>query len=72
MRRFMNFVAGAFCGALVGSVVALLLAPYAGDELRQQVAGRFETLQQDMNEAYRARRAQLEAELEALRERGTS
>lgn len=72
MRRFMNFVAGAFCGALVGSVVALLLAPYAGDELRQRFSDRVETLQEDMNAAYRARRAQLEAELEALRERGSA
>lgn len=72
MRRFMNFVAGAFCGALVGSVVALLLAPTAGDELRQRFSDRVGTLQEDMNAAYRARRAQLEAELEALRERGSA
>lgn len=72
MRRFFNFVAGAFCGALVGSVAALLLAPYSGDELRQRATNQFDALQKEMNEAYEARRAQLEAELEALRQRGAS
>jgi gas vesicle protein len=72
MRRFFNFVAGAFCGALVGSVAALLLAPESGEQLRRRAAEQFESLQREMNDAYAARRAQLEAELEALRQRGTS
>lgn len=69
MRRFTNFVAGAFCGALVGSVLALLLAPSSGLELRQRAVDRIDTLRSEMDDAYRTRRAQLEAELESLRER---
>jgi hypothetical protein len=69
MRRFMNFTLGAFCGALVGSVVALMLAPSSGEELRSTAAGRVKALQSEMTDAYDARRAQLEAELEALRRR---
>ena len=69
MRRFTNFVSGAFFGALVGSVLALLIAPYSGNELRDRAVGRFESLQEEMNNAYRARRAQLEAELDAFRQR---
>ena len=34
MSRFSAFTVGAICGALVGSVAALLLAPSAGEELR--------------------------------------
>jgi gas vesicle protein len=68
MRRMMNFMAGAFCGALVGSVVALLLAPYAGEDLRERASERFESLRDEMNTAYRARRQQLEHELASLRE----
>ncbi|MBI5052046.1 MAG: YtxH domain-containing protein, partial [Chloroflexi bacterium] len=41
MQRTFSFIAGAFCGALVGSVAALLLAPMSGREL--QVMGRTRT-----------------------------
>lgn len=52
MREFTNdgtagnggFVIGILCGAAVGAALALLLAPKAGSELRQQIAdsaGRF-------------------------------
>lgn len=68
MRRFFNFVAGAFIGAIFGSLAALLLTPYSGNRLREQFNDRLEGLRTEMNTAYQARRAQLEAELEALRE----
>ena len=68
MRRFSNFVAGAFLGALLGSVAALLLTPYSGNRLREQASHRLDGLREEMNTAYQARRAQLEAELEALSE----
>ena len=70
MRRFTNFVSGAFFGALVGSVLALLITPYSGSELRDRAVDRVQSLQQEMNDAYRARRAQLEAELESYRRGG--
>ncbi|MDX1600088.1 MAG: YtxH domain-containing protein [Anaerolineales bacterium] len=70
MRRIMNFMAGLFFGALVGSVTALLLAPASGDELKERMNQRVEGLRDEMTEAYEARRAQLEAELETLRQRG--
>lgn len=70
MRRFTSFIAGAFWGALVGSVLALLLTPKSGDQLKQDVSQRVQGLRDDMSEAYEVRRAQLEAELEAMRQRG--
>ena len=67
MRRFMTFLAGTICGALVGAVTALLLAPYAGEDLRSRAMERIEGFRDEIREAYTTRVAQLEAELEALR-----
>jgi len=67
MRRFMAFLTGSLCGALIGAVAALLLAPYSGGELRQRTRQRLDTFRDDVREAYEARREQLEAELESLR-----
>jgi gas vesicle protein len=72
MRRMMNFMAGAFFGALVGSIAALLLAPYAGQDLRTRASERFGSLRDEMNTAYRARRQQLEQELASMREGDTA
>jgi gas vesicle protein len=60
-------LAGTVCGALVGAIAALLLAPYSGQELRDQMGQRARHIRDDIREAYDSRRAQLEAELEALR-----
>ena len=67
MRRFTNFLTGVIFGALVGAVTALLLAPSSGEELRSRARERFDDLTDDVREAYNARVAQLEPELEALR-----
>ncbi|HCB01263.1 MAG TPA: YtxH domain-containing protein, partial [Anaerolineae bacterium] len=37
MRRMFGFLIGTFVGALVGSVIALLLAPESGESLRNQL-----------------------------------
>lgn len=67
MRRFMTFLAGALCGALVGSVTALLLAPYSGEDLQARIREEADTISDDIRGAYEARMAQLEAELASLR-----
>ena len=67
MQRFGNFMVGIVTGALVGSIAALLLAPMSGEELRTQAAERADAVRLDVLEAYEARVAQLEAELERLR-----
>ena len=67
MRRFMSFFAGAMCGALVGSVTALLLAPSSGEILQQRMRDRATSFRDEVRDAYDARMAQLEAELESLR-----
>ena len=67
MRRFVTFLVGALCGALVGAITALLLTPVSGDELRLRAQSRLDTIRTEIREAYGARVAQLEAELESLR-----
>ncbi len=69
MRRFMTFLTGIMCGALVGAVTVLLLAPTSGEEFRARVQKRGEELREEIREAYDTRMAQLEGELSALRER---
>ena len=68
MKRALSFLSGALMGALVGSTVALLLAPASGDDLRAQIQERVQTLQQEVKEAASARRADLERQLSAMRE----
>jgi gas vesicle protein len=70
MRQITNFMAGAFLGALVGAVAALLLAPVSGEDLQQRARGRLSSLRDEVRDAYSSRKSQLEAELEALRQPG--
>jgi gas vesicle protein len=69
MRRFMTFLTGAFCGALVGAVTALLLAPSSGDEFKARIQQRKDEFRQEIQEAYETRMAQLEGELDMMRGR---
>ncbi|MBN1953977.1 MAG: YtxH domain-containing protein [Anaerolineae bacterium] len=68
MRRFTSFLAGAICGALVGAVAALLMAPYAGPELRERMNIQVQGLVDKGREAATAKRAELEAQLEAFKQ----
>jgi gas vesicle protein len=61
------FIAGSICGAAVGAIAALLLAPYSGEELRGRAKDRADAIRDEIIEAYETRTAQLEAELETLR-----
>jgi gas vesicle protein len=67
MRRFSRFFIGAVCGALVGSVAAILLAPESGVRLREQILERTKAFRDEIQSAYTARLTQLETELEKLR-----
>lgn len=68
MRRFTSFVVGAMCGALVGSAVALLLAPASGEDLRVRVQETVTSFGDDVRAAYEERMGELERELSILRE----
>jgi gas vesicle protein len=56
MKRFFSFLLGAIVGSTLGAILALLVTPYSGEELRAQA-----------REASMAKRIQMEARLRELR-----
>lgn len=67
MRSFINFLEGFLLGALIGAAVAVLLAPFSGDELRLRMKEEAERIQGEVKKAASERRAELEEQLSALR-----
>ena len=67
MRKFIAFLAGAALGGLVGATLAVLMAPYSGEELRSKAQDRFVEIRSQVTEAAASRRAELEQQLQALR-----
>lgn len=67
MRRMFGFIIGIFVGALVGSTVALLLAPDSGEGLRQALRARGDGLLAELREAAETRRMELTDRLQSLR-----
>lgn len=67
MRRMFGFLIGIFTGALVGGVIALLLAPESGEQLRGQLRDRGQTFLNDVRHSADARRIELRGRLESLR-----
>ena len=62
MNKVFSFMAGAICGALIGSVTAILLTPASGQQLKDDVVHRWETAKEDAERAKEETRLQLEAE----------
>ncbi|MBK6646333.1 MAG: YtxH domain-containing protein [Anaerolineales bacterium] len=67
MRRMFGFLIGVFTGALVGAVMALLLAPESGETLRGQIRDRGQNFLNDIRHSADARRIELRSRLESLR-----
>lgn len=67
MQRMFGFLIGIFTGALVGAVIALLLAPESGEALRGQIRERGQTFLNDVRHSADARRIELRGRLETLR-----
>ncbi len=67
MQRVFSFITGIFMGGVVGAIVAILLAPASGEEIREQLQERSIRLKDDIKAVAEARRAELERELTALR-----
>ncbi len=68
MRRMFGFLIGIFAGALVGGVMALLLAPESGEKLRGQLRDRGQVFLNDVRHSADSRRIELRNRLESLRE----
>lgn len=67
MRKIFAFLIGIFLGALVGSTIALLLAPGSGEQLRAQLRQRAEAVVTEVRQAAQQRRIELEQRLQELR-----
>ena len=67
MRRMFGFLIGIFTGALVGGVMALLLAPESGEKLRGQLRDRGQVFMNDVRHSADSRRIELRNRLETLR-----
>jgi len=63
-----GFLIGIFVGALVGSTVALLMAPESGENLRGKLRERGQSFMTDVQHAADSRKIELRSRLETLRE----
>lgn len=64
MRRIFSFIAGALCGAVVGSVATLLLTPASGEDLRTQAEARWQDAKNEAQLAMDERQRELEDQFE--------
>ena len=67
MRRMFGFLIGIAVGGLVGSTIALLLAPDSGEDLRGQLRDRGQNFFNDVRHAADERRIELRQRLETMR-----
>jgi gas vesicle protein len=67
MSKVASLFIGAILGGLVGSALALLLAPMSGNDLRSEVNHYTRRISQEVEQAAATRRAELERELANLR-----
>jgi gas vesicle protein len=70
MRKIFAFLTGVLLGSLVGSTIALLLAPASGEQLRAQLRQRAQVVAAEVRKATEQRRIELEQRLQELRSRG--
>jgi gas vesicle protein len=66
MIKAINFMAGIICGALVGAVTALLLAPSSGQQLRSDVISRWEEALTEAKVAMEETRRQMQEQFEQM------
>lgn len=67
MNKFFSFAAGALTGALAGAVLALLLTPASGEEIKTQAVERWETALKEARSAMEQTRAEMEAQFEQMK-----
>lgn len=66
MNKFGSFIFGAFTGALVGGILALLLTPLKGTALRQRIGTSFTDVQNQVKTAAQTRVGELNQQLAKL------
>lgn len=67
MNKLFSFLAGAMCGALIGGVTAILLAPSSGDELRAQAQQHINNAIEEGKKAQQETKMRMEAQLAQMK-----
>lgn len=67
MRKLLSLMIGFGLGAAVGAALVMLFAPQAGDRLVEELRRGFNETLAEARQASQQRRAELEAQLAALR-----
>ena len=67
MRRMFGFLIGIAVGGLVGSTIALLMAPESGEHLRSQLRSRGEGFFKEVRQAADERKIELRQRLDSMR-----
>ena len=67
MKRMFGFLIGIVVGGLVGSTIALLLAPERGEELRAQLRDRGQSFFNEVRHAADERKIELRQRLDEMR-----
>jgi gas vesicle protein len=70
MSKLFSFLSGALCGALIGSTLALLLAPSSGDELMSGARQRWEDALVEARQAMEDTEKELRAQFEQMKQGG--
>ena len=68
MKRTLKFLAGAIFGAVAGSLVVLMLTPESGENTRLAISEKLQYLREQMREAAKEKRIELEAEIEKYKQ----
>ena len=66
MNKMFSFVAGAFCGAIVGATAALLLTPASGEDLRSEMVNRWDEALAEAKQAMEETRLELQTQFEQM------
>ena len=67
MKRTFGFLIGIFVGGLVGSTIAMLMAPESGEELRAHLRSRGDNFFNDVRHAADERKIELRQRLDSMR-----
>ena len=70
--RMLRIVAGLLLGAMVGAVIVLLLTPRSGVDTQQLIRDRIQAVLDEGRQAAEARRQELRAQLETLKQPASS
>lgn len=67
MKKLISFLSGALLGGLVGATFALLFAPSTGRELQEKILLNAQDLKNEIQQAAKSRRQELQTQLDNLR-----